>query len=306
MSEQRDERRSMKIRYQLIVVGSSLAVACGASTPVTPSAAAAAAAGSSAFVGTWVPNIAIDSCTGSHACIALDSTWFVLRLAAEGSRIRGSGYVGGTSMDVDGSVDPTGDLVITSPSTSAFSLDELRLRTGSTGLTGTLRYRSEPMTVQGHITSARRGPLEPTQLNAQGTWQGNSVVRSCTFIGLTACPLPNRIFRLSLAQSGATVSGNLDLDFTERFRIPVRGQLTASTLTLEGTASRLDFGNTLQLRLIAWTSHTDAFGRMTGTYTLEQELIQTNYRSSTHYESELQDVYMLPDWFQSSSVTRHR
>ena len=248
----------MKTRYQqLIAIGYAFSAACGTSMPVTPSPAAAA--GSSAFVGTWVPNIAIDSCTGSHACIALDSTWFVLRLAAEGSRIRGSGYVGGRSIDVDGSVDPRGDLVITSPSTPAFSLDELRLRAGSTGLTGTLRYRSEPMTVQGHITSARRGPLEPTQLNAQGSWNGNSVVRSCTFIGLTACPLPNRIFRLSLAQSGATVSGNLDLDFTERFRIPVRGQLTASTLTLEGTASRPDFGSTLQLRLIAWTSHTDAF-----------------------------------------------
>src|SRR5438105_12982734 len=95
----------MKTRYQrLIAIGYAFSAACGTSMPVTPSPAAAA--GSSAFVGTWVPNIAIDSCTGSHACIALDSTWFVLRLAAEGSRIRGSGYVGGRSIDVDGAVDP--------------------------------------------------------------------------------------------------------------------------------------------------------------------------------------------------------
>src|SRR3954469_15237201 len=223
-----------RLFQQLIAIGCAFTAACGASTPVQPSSVSS----NSPFAGTWVPSIAIDSCTGSHACIALDTTWSVLRLAPQGSGIRGSGYFAGRSFDVNGSVDPTGELVITTPSTSRFSLDDLRVRVGSTGLTGTVRFRADPITVVGHITSANRGPLESTQLNAEGRWIGNSVIRACTFTGWTECPYQTRLIQLSLTQSGGTASGDLLMSNDDRYRIPVDGRFTASTLTLTGAASR--------------------------------------------------------------------
>jgi len=280
---------------QLIVLGCALLAACNASTPVQPSSGGS---GDSPFAGTWVPSIVIDSCTGSHACIALDSTWSVLRLAAFGSGIRGSGYFAGRSFDVIGSVDSTGQLVITTHTTATFSLDELRLRPSPTGLTGTVRFTAAPMTVVGHITSAKHGALESTQSTAEGRWVGSSVVRECTFAGWTQCPYGTRLIELSLTQSGGTASGDLVMSNDDRYLIPVNGRFTASTLALSGAASRSYFGDTIQLRLVAWTSRTDAFGRMTGTFTLDQDIIGTGERLSVRYDAEMQDVYLLPGWFQ--------
>src|SRR5438128_1739015 len=155
---------------------------------------------------------------------------------------------------------------------------------------------------RGHITSAKHGPLEPTLLNVQGTWMGDSLVRSCTLTGLTECPSLSRLFRLSLTHNGTSASGNLDLDASERFRIPVRGGFSASALTLEGVSSRQQAGGTFQQRLVAWTSRSDSFGRMNGTFTLEEESVSPDRRVVVHYESDLQDVYLIPDWFQPSSL----
>jgi len=172
-----------------------------------------------------------------------------LRLAQDSSRITGSAYLAGKSFDVNGLVDSNQNLIVSTPPTPTFALDELRLHGGPAGLTGTVRYTGGPMTVQGHITSAKRGPLESTQLNVQGTWMGDSLVRSCTFTGLPNCPLLSRIFRLTLSQTGTTATGNLDLDVQERFRIPVRGTFSGGALSLAGAAS-VD-GGALQLRLVA-------------------------------------------------------
>jgi len=166
--------------------------------------------------------------------MAFDTTWSVLRLAPDGPGIHGSGYFLGMPFEVNGSVDSTGELVITTPSTPSFSLDELRLRAASTGLTGTVRFRAPPINIEGHITSAKRGPLESTQLTAEGTWNGNAVTRVCTFTGWRECPYLTRIFQLSLTQSGTTASGSLVMSGDERYRLPVDGRFTASTLTLAG------------------------------------------------------------------------
>lgn len=175
-------------RWLVIVCG--VVTACGATPPVSPSPNA----GDGAFTGTWVPTIAVDSCTGSHECIALDSSWFVLRLVQDGVRVHGSGYLAGKAFDVSASVDSSEQLAIATSASASFSLDELLLRVSpASGLIGAIRYTSGPMTVRGHIGSAKRGRPESTQTNVQGTWIGNSVVRACTFSGWTECPLLSRI-----------------------------------------------------------------------------------------------------------------
>lgn len=232
-------------KYGRIVFGAAIAAACG-TTPMQPSPTAA----NSAFAGTWVPTVLIDSCTGSHLCIALDTTWSVLRLAPDGPGIHGSGYFLGTPFEVNGSVDSSGELVIVTPSTPSFSLDELRLRAGSTGLTGTVRFKAPPITIEGHIASAKRGPLESTQSTAEGFWNGNGLTRVCTFTGWRECRYATRIFQLSLTQSGATASGSLQMSGDERYRLPVAGHFTASTLTLTGGVSRPYLDTTIQMRLI--------------------------------------------------------
>src|SRR5260221_7406380 len=122
---------------RLTLIGCALATACGASTPVAPTPPSPSGG---AFAGTWVPTIGIDSCTGTLACIAFDSTWFVLRLAQDSSRITGSAYLAGKSFDVNGLVDANQDLVGSTPPTPTFSLDGLRVPAGPAGLTGTARY----------------------------------------------------------------------------------------------------------------------------------------------------------------------
>jgi hypothetical protein len=89
----------------------------------------------------------------------------------------------------------------------------------------------------------------------------------------------------------------------DRYRIPVDGRFTASTLTLAGAASRSAFGNTIQLRLVAWASQTDAFGRMTGTFTLDEDIIAPSQHGSAHFDSELRDTYLLPGWFQPTTYS---
>jgi hypothetical protein len=50
-------------------------------------------------------------------------------------------------------------------------------------------------------------------------------------------------------------------------------------------------------------SRSDAFGRMTGSFTYEEESVQPDHRKLAHYESDLQDVYLLPDWLSAGATT---
>ena len=279
------------------VIGCAFAAACGA-TPLSPTAPTSS---SGQFGGTWLPMVTIDSCTGTLTCIGYTHDWFALRLVQHGSVVTGSAYVGGRVFDVNAAVRANGELVIQTPPVATFSLDELSLHPADTGLTGTLRYTEAPMIVRAHVTSAKRGPLESTQVDVHGTWVGNSIARVCTFTLSPQCPLPARPFRLSLTQSGSMVSGNLDPSFEERFRVPVAGRFAASTLTLDGSAT-LESGQ-LQLHLITWNSHADSLGRMMGSFVLDEETILPDRRSTFHSESDLQDVYLLPDWFMVNTTS---
>jgi hypothetical protein len=288
--------------WQAVAMACGVAAACS-SPPAAPTGAAAVGR----FAGTWVPIVSIDSCSGSHECIALGDLWIVLRLAQDAAQVRGSGYVGGHAFDVNATVDSSGQMTITTPSKPSFSLDELSLQSNpASGLSGTIRYTSGPSTVRGHINSARRGPLESTQTTVQGRWIGNSIVRSCSLSGLTECPRLSQLFGLSLSQNGGTTTGNLDLSLSEQFRVPVSGTFMSSVLTLGGASARPQIGGTYQQRITAWASRADAFGRMEGTFTLEEETVLPDHRALARYESDLQDVYLLPDWLDLAAFAGKR
>lgn len=279
--------------WRLVAAACGIAAACGSSVPEQP----LAPSGRGAFTGTWAPTVRVLGCTGSHACIAFDTTSFVMRLAQDGSQVHGTAFVGGASLDVTGTVDPAGRLSLTTSPRPVFTLHELSLRADATvGMTGTIQYTVSAMTVQGQITSAKRGPLESILSTVQGTWTGNSRVRACTYSGWTECPRLARPFRLSLRQSGSAITGDLDFSYDERFRVPVRGAFTTPVLSLDGTAIHEQAGSTYQLRLLTWTSRPDAFGRMSGSFTYEEEFVLGARRDTARYESELEDVYLLPDW----------
>lgn len=110
-------------------------------------------------------------------------------------------------------------------------------------------------------------------------------------------------FKLSLTQAGATISGNLDVNASDRFRVPVVGLFAPSTLNFSGVTTRPQDAGTYQLRVSAWTSRSDGFGRMDGTFVLEEESVGPDYRYAARYNSELQDVYLLPDWLQLGAAS---
>jgi hypothetical protein len=281
-----------------LIAAYSLVAACGSSPPQSPAMPTSRAP----LTGTWAATIRVENCTGSPECIALDTSSFVMRLVQDGSDIHGSAYVAGASLDVNGAVDPSGLVKLTTRQRADFALRELSIRSDATlGLVGTIQYTAAPIAVRAQITSAKRGPLEPTLSLIQGTWVGNSSVRACTYTGWTECPRFSRLFRLSLQQSASAISGNLDFSFEERFRVPVRGAFS-SMLTLDGVSTRQEPGGTYQLRLLTWTSRSDAFGRMTGSFVYEEESVQPDHRNLARYESELQDVYLLPDWLPNDAT----
>jgi len=288
-------------QYWLLAAAGCVIAACGSSMPESPSAPS----GRTTFGGSWVASIGIETCSGSHACIALDTSWFVLRLAQNGSEVHGVAYVAGNAVDVTGTVDPAGQLTLTTPPRPFFTLHELSLRADPTfGMTGTIHFTASSVTLRGHIASVKHGPLEPTQTTVQGTWVGSSLVRSCTYTGYRECPSLQRLFRLSMTQTGSLVSGNLEFDAQERFGVPVRGTFTSSVLTLDGAVARpTALGGVYQLRLLTWTSRSDAFGRMTGSFTYEEQLDQGEPRLSARYESDLVDVALLPDPLPTGNVT---
>jgi hypothetical protein len=277
---------------------SAVAYACGGSSVQAPLAPSAG----TPFGGTWVLTIGVESCTGSHYCIALDSEWFALRLVQEHAHVRGVADVAGKAVDVIGTVDPAGQLALTSPSRDLFTLNELTVRADARlGMTGFIDYTASPVTLRGHIASAKRFPLEPTQTTVAGTWIVSAVVRRCTYSSFyTECPLPILGFKLSLNQSGTGVSGIIDSSYgtEERFQVPVRGAFTSSMLTLAGTRTyEMASGATFQQRLLSWTTWSDPFGRMTGSFTYETESADVNRRVTVRYEAEIEDVYLLPPWF---------
>lgn len=278
----------------MIAAACGLVAGCGGSALETPTSPGSAGA----FTGTWVPQVRVTSCTGSYECIAPPS-WFLLRLVHEGSGVRGAAVIRGRVADVTGTIDPSGNVAFTALPGASLTVYELSIRADSTvGITGTIHYSTAGLTLRGEITSAKRGPLEQTLSTIQGTWFGDSLVRACTFAGYTECPRAARLFRVSLQQSGTVLSGDFDFSLDQRFRVPVRGTLTASVLTLTGEATiTFPTGGTYRLRLMTWTSRPDALGRMNGTFTYDEESVQVDSRRTARYESDLTDTYLFPDWF---------
>ena len=68
------------------------------------------------------------------------------------------------------------------------------------------------------------------------------------------------------------------------------------TFTGEATIAFPD-GAAYRLRLMTWTSQSDALARMNGTFTYEEESFGADSRKTARYESELTDTYLFPDWF---------
>ena len=241
------------------------------------------------FLGVWSGQYRIIRCFGDRHCPVGQTRSFFLRLSQAGSYVTGILGSDDLTADLSGTVGPTGDLTLTGWRPAASQFDArgdlqvrrfvLRLSTGS-GLAGTLEYEvrftadqnRETYLIVRHadIVSAIRGTPQASVSSFRGNWRGRYIARGCTLVGLQDCDVvqlgQTYLFELPLTQVGATVSGMLTLPQNVNGSIPVRGTVTQDLLTLDGSARQVVSGGTQINRVTAFTTVTDGFGHMRGSF----------------------------------------
>ena len=236
---------------------------------------------------------------------------FAVRFAQSGDTIVGAlEFVEAeTWVDISGVAERDGTLVLAGTQGAVSNNDDIgkievirfaiRVTDDQAGLTGlleyTVRYSAayESMVLSRSTEIVRAARAAPTALvpTFAGHWLGQWVVRSCSSAGSTFC-YPFDLgytlhFELILTQSGTSVSGTLSL---AREQIPVTGTALGSTLTLEGSAQGASPGSAV--RLVAWSSTADKVGRMTGSFSFEEELVQPALTSE--YSADLLTAALVP------------
>jgi hypothetical protein len=129
-----------------------------------------------------------------------------------------------------------------------------------------------PATYGGPVEQATHDELSAFASSIDGTWSGDSVVRSCTPApGSGYCyPLTDRetsTLQLTLTAAGAGITGTLRLLSST---VPISGTQSGSVITLSGEARTAVSGGVSLSRVSEWTARIDEFGRMKGTFRFEQ------------------------------------
>jgi hypothetical protein len=260
-----------------------LSVACG--SPGQPPSSIGAD-----FSGVWSGQFRFTQCSGDRNCIFFirEPQSFFLRLTQAASYVTGILGSDDLTVDLSGTVGPSGDLTLTRwrPAASAFDVSgEVQVTrfvlrpSPTTGLAGTLEYQLRFTSDQNRetnlivrdadIVSATRGAPQTLTSSFQGHWKGRYVARGCTVVGWPSCtgvdPDRTYIFDLSLTQVGTTVSGMFTVPQNVSRTIPVTGTVTKDVLILDGSARREVSGAFEINRVTSWTV-TDGFGRLRGSF----------------------------------------
>lgn len=272
------------MRLPILLVG-ALAVfpACGgqpaaSSTPLSPSPGLVATLTNplAAYVGTWSGNYRTVTCSGGYrrACSDVGGlSNFRLQLARGGP-----GVVGllGAAVDLAGTLDADGRLVLTGGDTVAqyelgyTVVESLVLRLSVTGelegdvsmieyMPANIRDAVGPRVSTATLSSGR---LEPEQLVEPftGRWTGwfeEVFANRPYFID------PVRELSLSLVQHGQTVAGSMNMTFIGT--IPLAGRVVGDTVELTGEVIR----NGVSVRVVDFTARRGAVPRLDGAYHLE-------------------------------------
>jgi hypothetical protein len=115
----------------------------------------------------------------------------------------------------------------------------------------------------------------PTPGHFTGHWTGTFIVRQCVPVGFTACEGTEAVgsvhaMDLMLIQTGATVSGTLQVTEAPIYSMTVTGTVAGNVLAISGEVSDT-FSNRVsfyRLRTTRWTTSVDDNGAMHGTFGL--------------------------------------
>jgi hypothetical protein len=115
----------------------------------------------------------------------------------------------------------------------------------------------------------------PTPGHYTGHWTGTFIVRQCVPVGFTACEGTEAVgsvhaIDLMLIQTGATVSGTLQVTEAPINAMNVGGTISGNVLTISGEVSDT-FNNRVsfyRLRTTRWTTSVDDDGAMHGAFGL--------------------------------------
>jgi hypothetical protein len=270
------------------------------------------------FEGVWNLKYRAEVCEGERHCFAVKGQTydFSVRLVRAGL-----GYDGvvllGANVDVTGTVDSTGALVLSGiqhPAVDHSSVREIEIRRlrltreagvfggdldlvtrGEwTGWMGTESRRTGPL-----VSAVKVGDITPASSRSfAGTWAGRVATRDCSFVGWQACyPLEQRElwnFQLTLTESGGRVTGLL----TDPRDAAIDGTVAGGTIVVQGAGDdRNNSGLTNVITTVRPSTFTrDEVGRLKGSLSLEIRWLWKDGRvSSTDFRViELIDVVLRP------------
>jgi len=115
-----------------------------------------------------------------------------------------------------------------------------------------------------------------------GRWSGTYLVTQCTPSGWLSCtglieePSHTYTMTLTLTQSGANVSGSLEIPESSNVGpVQVTGTASRDTLTVGGTATTqvLNRFTTMTVRIVRWTTARDGNNKLTGTFAFRVETL---------------------------------
>jgi hypothetical protein len=280
----------MFLRGHLLVIVGMIHVACSghqlteptlSQSPNVPAAPIAPrAAIDSRFGGVWRGEYKPTSCSASRQsrfCLG-GLLRFTLHLEESGRVVTGTLFVAEELIDVRGSIDQNGDLLITgrrepvSRYDHAAVLNGMTLRLDDAGyLAGSLDYAIDyqddpysyaPTIIRGDISSSVYTAMADSSFS--GRWYGRFVVRDCTpYSDAPFCrydaPGWLDFITLEINQSGPSVSGIVTIYGNH---VPVSGSASGDNLTLAG--EDLQPGSAMAFRITDWTSRRDRFDKLTG------------------------------------------
>jgi hypothetical protein len=294
------------VRPLIVTICLNMLAACGAS-PASPKAE------STPFEGVWQIEYRITSCNGWRHCVFRvgKTQKILLTLSQTGMNVTGV-ISGGFYVDVTGTVSEAGEMTLTGFTPARSSLDhEVELtqfkahQMPQAGMTGALAF-VERGTAQGDfagssvttaeiISAVRHEYVLPPNPTFEGTWTGNFVITSCTYVGWIFCSPPEgsiRPFKLTFTQTGTRVEGTLNLSPDE---LAVVGTVSGNSVSLQGSGESLISGGTEKFRLTAWSASRDIVGRLSGTFTYLKEVHWTIPERTTYshtYKVELSSAVL--------------
>lgn len=304
---------------RLAPIAVALAVAACGGSPTTPAPVGSAPILQlvAPFEGVWNFKYRADQCEGERHCFAvLGQTYdFSVRLVGTASGYEGVVLLPGANVDVTGTIDASGALLLSGVRPRIYANDferevevtRLRLASDGSAVTGDLEYKTRGEWNGWFGTESRRnGPIvAATRLadststsldDFNGIWSGRVATRDCSSVGWQGCfPLEARElwdFELTVTGTGSRVSGL----FRRPTAATVEGNVSGASMILQGAGDSRGSGHTGVTTIRPSTLTRDRVGRMKGSLSIEMRWLWNDGRvSSTDFRViELIDVVLRP------------